>query len=517
LEFGRFLTSNSYKTYNNRFRDWSFPADRYEREQVVRKLYALVASSDPSRPTRASTATPTRLPVRLLQPQPPPQAVIPTQQQPSPTQNASPRPLQDDRQNRNVQDRISVSTANTWGSGYSSFDDDTFSSHRASIATTNSSTSAGSQYSGPTPVFRPLKPPKHDHQAGLWNDLLRVIACGKDHSKLIWHQPFTSCQGCGFSQWHSLMVHARSIAIADFVAGMNSLRYIVQVDFAGNFPIHYLMSAGVGIEYFAQLLEWCNSTAQNTFGQNPLHALNPQDLVGEQLISFLDFFKAREQTQGLLFTQRDNGCRTPLHTLLQQPLERHMYRRILRILPHAVHQLQSFDNKGRNTLKIMNKASLKIKEESLSDYVKIQAGIIEVQLFVEDALRNRRNSNPKHPFHDIARGARGPSYHGFYFECRFCNLRNAHSNSYLEQMICACSEQRDRNAPDERGMTPAHALVVLSRCNNDPENTPESASQTAELFKVLIPADAPLVSPGNSFSFAKHFHEQCTNSISHLN
>ena len=485
--------SGSYKTYNNRFKDWSFPADRYEREQLVRELYALVADSDPSWPARANTTPQARLPVRLIQPQPPPQAGVQTQPEPVESQMSFPRPLQGNRQQTNTQDRISISTTNTWGSVYTSFDDDTFSNHRASIATTNSSVSAGSQYVAPTPpASRPLQPPKHDPQAGSWNDLLNVIPCGKDHSELLWHQHFTPCHGCGFSQWHSLMVQARSIEIGEFVTAMNSLRYIVRVDLAGNFPIHYLMSAGVGMEYFTELLQWGDNNSQNSFGQNPLHALNPQDL-GEQLISFLEWFKAREQPQGLLFTQRDIRCRTPLHTLLQQPLERHMYERILRIFPHAAHQLLSFDNKGRNTSTIMNKASLKVKENSHSDYAKIQIGIIEVQQFMEKATRNRRNSNPKHPFHDIARGTRGISYHSFYFQCRFCNSGNTHSNSYLEQMICACSEPRDRNAPDERGMTPAHALVVLSRCNNDPESTPETASQTAEIFKVLLPADDPYV------------------------
>ncbi|MCQ8811530.1 hypothetical protein NQU36_26345, partial [Escherichia coli] len=64
-------------------------------------------------------------------------------------------------------------------------------------------------------------------------------------------------------------------------------------------------------------------------------------------------------------------------------------------------------------------------------------------------------------------------------------------NSYLAQLYCAFENGRDRNGPDETGITPAHALVTFARCNSDEERTPETSSQTAELFRFLIPPDDP--------------------------
>jgi hypothetical protein len=232
------------------------------------------------------------LPIRPVQPQPQPQLVPQIQLEPILAQYTFPQsafqgPQQGNRYDANPQDRMSVSTINTWSSGsaqsaYNFLEDDTFSNPRSSIATTNSSVSAVSSF---TKMARPVKPPKHDPEAGLWNDLLRVIPCDKDHSGQLWYDSFTTCLVCGFSRWHSLMLYARSIEISTFVTSMNNLRDISRVDFAGNYPIHFLMASGVGMEYFTNLLQWADSSSQNVFGQNPLHVLNPQDLLGEQLIS----------------------------------------------------------------------------------------------------------------------------------------------------------------------------------------------------------------------------------------
>ena len=283
------------------------------------------------------------------------------------------------------------------------------------------------------------------------------------------------------------MLHARSIPVDVMVAAMQILRHITRVDFAGNHPIHFLMVAGVGMEYFTHEIQ-SGSCTQNSFGQNPLHVLNPQDL-GEQVISFLEWFMVRERPPGILLTQRDIFCRTPLHAILQHPLERSMYQRIIKVFPYAEHQLRSLDTSGRGVTKMMNKASLKLKDNSLDDYDKIQAGITETNAFLSESGGNQTASS--YGFRDIARGARGTSYPGWGFRCRICNIIDAHSNSYFEQMICACNSGRDRNGPDEVGMTPAHALILHERCNNDSDQTPEMPSQTADLFRVLIPANDP--------------------------
>lgn len=392
-----------------------------------------------------------------------------------------------------VQDRMSIFSSNTWSSGsaqsaYTHFDD-VFSNPRFSVATTNSSLSDSSQFSVPVrpqpqPRWRPLKPPKHDPKAGLWNGALRVIACGTDHSQLLWDGFFTSCLVCGFSQWHALMLHARSMDIGTFVNAMRQLRDIGKADFAGNYPIHFLMVTGVSMKYYSNLVQQSDGYDQNVFGQNPLHVLNPQDL-GEKLISFLEWFKGHRSPSGLLLTQRDIYCRTPLHTLLQHPLERSLYRKILSVFPYAEHQLRSLDTSGQNVMKLMNEASLKIKSKSPTDFAKIQAGLSEVSLFLSLCEGNQNNSVQRYRFSDIARGIRGLSYPCF-FECPVCKT-NAHGNSYLDLIKCACASGRDRNDPDDTGTTPAHAIVAHRRCNID--STPETATQTAELFYALIPAD----------------------------
>jgi len=487
-----------YKTYSNRFRDWLFPVDRIEREQTIIDLYALVSGAGVANSFPASPHTPSTLPIRRIQPHP------------STPQSGSQSPMtvpsdffsstpQINLERNPAMDRMSVATNNTWASGststISTYFDDTFSNHRLSVDTTSSSISGMSQVSiprsYPEPQRRPLEPPRHDPNSGLWNGTLRVIPCGEDHSQLSWHEMFTDCLVCGFSQWHALMIHARELDLRTFQSAMRKLRDTEKADFAGNRPIHFLMSAGVGMDYYAQLLQWAENADQNSFGQNPLHVLNPQDL-GDQLITLLEWFKKSHSPPGLLHTQRDINCRTPLHALLQYPLERSMYQKVLKCFLYAEHQLRSFDTSGRTAIKMMSKASLKIKSESYSDFGKIQVGITETKLFLTAAENRTSNSHHLYGFHDIARGARGTSYMGStFFQCRICNLTNAHSNSYRDQMECACKAGRDRNGPDETGMTPAHALVTQTRCNNNPEPKPETASETAELFRILIPHDDP--------------------------
>ncbi len=89
-------------------------------------------------------------------------------------------------------------------------------------------------------------------------------------------------------------------------------------------------------------------------------------------------------------------------------------------------------------------------------------------------------------FHDIARGARGITYHKNY-ECLVCHQTNSHSHSYLDQIICASKHGRDRTSVDDSGLTPAQALITISRTNMD--GTPETSAQTCELFRALFPQD----------------------------
>ncbi|CAD6503348.1 BgTH12-03014 [Blumeria graminis f. sp. triticale] len=101
--------------------------------------------------------------------------------------------------------------------------------------------------------------------------------------------------------------------------------------------------------------------------------------------------------------------------------------------------------------------------------------------------RERSTSSQSYGYQDIARGARGIKYHTFY-QCPICGQTNPHSDSYIDQMRCAFAHGRDRIGPDKEGMTPAHALVLYQR-TNDSDLTPETPTQTAELFKILFPQD----------------------------
>lgn len=282
------------------------------------------------------------------------------------------------------------------------------------------------------------------------------------------------------------MVYARHMDIVIFLSALNQLPRSGQMDFAGNYPIHYLMCAGVSMEYFSHLIPFATNTSrQNVFGQNPIHVLNPQDL-GDQLVNLLEWFSNNDHPPGLLLTQRDIYCRTPLHALLQRPLDRKLYRKILKIFPFAEHQLRSLDTSGNSAIKMMSKASNRCKLESPHDFARIQSGITEVRLFLDEADQTQVGRVSTYGFHDIARGARGTSYYGF-FECRICLQTNAHSNSYLDQIRCACRNNRDRNAPDETGMTPAHLIVMRDRSTGDSDKE-EPASETAALFRTLIPS-----------------------------
>jgi len=339
------------------------------------------------------------------------------------------------------------------------------------------------------------------------------------------------------------MVHAPSVGSDSFRAAMTILRDVPKVDFTGNHPVHFLLSTGVGMEYIACLFQSIDFFPRNVFGQNPAHVLNPSGL-GDQLLDMLEFLKARQNPPGLL-TQRDCYCRTPLHALLLFPLERHLYRKILDMFPIAEEQLLAMDTTGRQVVKMMHEASIKFEMESPIEFAKIQAGITEIKAYLSDAermhlgqlspvdgtvdrgnmesfaslplpsgnpgtteyidgphnkdqrtppstmlLQRQDRSSHRYGFHDIFRGARGITYYG-YFECRICKQSNAHTNSYLDQMICACRHLHDTNGPDETGRTPAHALVSLPRCNDDAERTPETPAQTTLLFKFLIPQDHP--------------------------
>ncbi|KAH7327298.1 hypothetical protein BKA65DRAFT_65489 [Rhexocercosporidium sp. MPI-PUGE-AT-0058] len=467
----------SYKTYNNRFRGWLFPTNQAEREQMIVGLYAAVSNQ------------PNPAPVVI----PPPQNRILLPIRSSPPQQASQVPVnlfphpQQHLVSESSQQRNSISTVSTFSSGFS-------------VATTNSSASSVSQYAAPPrpqlqpppqPQVRPPQPPKHDPNLGLWNDILRVIPCRQNHSLLMWYETFPRCSVCGFSQWHALMLHAGSDSSRTFLNAMRQLKDLIKHDFAGNYPVHFLMSAGVGMDYFIHLDQQCNIGGQNVFGQNPLHVLNPRNL-GDQLIGFLEYFNTRDPLPGVLLSQRDIYCVTPLQTLLQQPLEGHMYHRVLKTFPCALISLRSLDTSGRCVMVMMNNASLKIKRESTKDWEKIQNGITVTESFLAEA-KSQSGSVQDYGFHDIARGARGTPWYNISYQCRICNQTcdpiNTHTISYLDQIACAWDYGRDCNAADRFGMTPAHLLVTNPRCNSD--GSSEKASDTAALFRKLLPHNYP--------------------------
>jgi hypothetical protein len=282
------------------------------------------------------------------------------------------------------------------------------------------------------------------------------------------------------------MIHAESVGKDNFVAAMTILREIPKVDFAGNYPIHYLMSAGVDHEFLLTTTNWMEACPRNVFDQNPLHVLNPLGL-GEQFISFWEWLV--KNTLSFL-VQRDIYCRTPFQALLLWPLDRHLYPKILAMFPYAEQQLRALDNKGRNIVMRMSATSMKLRARAPSEYAKLQAGITEIKLFQTTDGRSE-NRNQQYGFHNIARGGRGRTYFIGHFECPICNRINAHTNSFLDQMFCAVDHGRNRYEPDDTGMTPAQALIAHIRCNIDKDGTPETPKQTLELFRFLVPLDDP--------------------------
>jgi hypothetical protein len=145
-----------------------------------------------------------KLPIRPIQPGPAP----PQRPQVIPRDFFLPVHMQRAVYRSQPEQRLSISTVATGSTQSSGFFDDTFSSHRASIATTASSVATGASLSSPGSngqyvlISRSALIPKHDPSAGLWNNVLHVIPCGTDHSRWIWEDPFDPCAVCGFSRWY---------------------------------------------------------------------------------------------------------------------------------------------------------------------------------------------------------------------------------------------------------------------------------------------------------------------------
>jgi hypothetical protein len=394
---------------------------------------------------------------------------------------------------RNLKGRHSVSTIGTMSSGTAQSaytqSDEISSDGRASVMTSMSSITTGSiQYAFVPPVIRP---PKHDPVNGLWNGVLRVIPCNNDHSGQLWDDSFTTfstCTICGFSKWHGLMLIAQNIGLEAFMTAMEGFRGSGSpLDYAGNSSAHYLMSAGFDLDYLRRL-HWMEARqeiyGQNVFGQNPLHVLNPS-AQGQELIRLLEWFKTIPAVRfppGILLTQRDIHGHTPLHALLCRPLERDLYAQIFKVFPFAEHQLRTIDVSGKTVFGLMNQAALKAKLVSEDDYTKFQNGILEVNAYLDRT--GGTHADQEYGFNEIARGGKGTSWPSF-FECRVCKQINAHSSSYLDLIKCACAQGRDRGASDSSGLTPAHALITCMRAA--PDGTHETPTQTAELFRFLVP------------------------------
>jgi hypothetical protein len=134
---------------------------------------------------------------------------------------------------------------------------------------------------------------------------------------------------------------------------------------------------------------------------------------------------------------------------------------------------------------MMDIASLNLRSDSESDYQKIREGIVDIKRLLTNS--GSSSNPPEYGLCDIARGGRGDIFFGFS-KCRICKKTAAHSNSYVDQMKCTCAHGGDRNAPDQTGLTPAHAIITKER---EIDGRQETHAETAELFRVLIPPNNP--------------------------
>ncbi|SZE99302.1 unnamed protein product [Blumeria hordei] len=486
----------SYKTYANRYRDWFFPVDRVERELVVMDLYARVGRIIDAITTKymlPQVNSPLSIPSCQAQLYP---VMHDTYHSPLSITGFFPPVIShgealDTDSTCDPFQYNSCTAVSTWSnsgtswSGESYFDEPP--NNRLSLSTSMSSLSQASQDSILSPPqtshsflqYGLVNSPQHDAQKGLWNSVLRVIPCQQDHSHCPWDKSFSRCSICGFSQCHAIMINAKSIRLDIFAMTVSLLRDLASPDYAGNHPLAFLMAAGVSLEYFKAVLwdvQW-STFGSNVFSQSPLHVLDAQGL-GDGLVELLAYFPQ-------YLSLRDSKCRTFLHYLFSQPLENGDYLRVLQIFPNVIHYLLAFDTNGKKITNLMQEAIEKQEAVSVQAREKISAGLKEVNHFIIASAGGRPITRP-YGFVDIARGNSGNSQESscFLYQCRVCGATDAHSDSYYDQMLCACDYGGiDRNAPDEQGWTAAHLLVTHKRQNRDSKETP---TQTTELFRLLI-------------------------------
>ncbi|POS87372.1 hypothetical protein EPUL_002673 [Erysiphe pulchra] len=481
----------SYKTYSNRYKDWLFPVDRNERETAVRRLYACIMSENDSwnvgynRAASELSFTPqSRLPQRRLRSYDTHDLVADPLSQFSPTESLSTTGYGSDTIYDDVFDDLTGSFVNSsmWSPMpiYNETNNIQYPILSPSIA-------AGpiTQFSDQSPSFSQdfrIESVKHDPNKGLWNQTLHVIPCHKDHSSDSWNKQFSPCPGCGFSQCHALMINARSIDIDTFREFVSLLGDSARSDYAGNYPISYLMAARVGLDYFKSVLwdiRW-STFGQNSFSQSPLHVLNPQDL-GDELV---DLLKLCSHSLSL----RDSMCRTLLHYLFLYPLKRGNYIRVLQSFPNAAHHLQAFDTSGKRITQVMQEAIESKNQLSKNCRDGIIIGLQEIERFISSSPANIAKIQP-YNYTDIARGVFAnagvdlfpPTYEYPIY------LPNTHSKSHYDQMMCACNNGGiDRNAPDKDGWTAAHLIVTHIRCSNDSTMRRETPEETEQLFRLLV-------------------------------
>lgn len=491
FDLSPYLTAYRYKTYSNRYKDWLFPVDRNEREAAVRRLYACIARENESvnlefnrAASESSFGAQKMQPKRCLRSQNT-HDLVPELLGPfSPAESISTTSYGSDTIFDEVYDDYSGRLINSsmWPP-LTIYNDTT----NFQYPILNPSIAAGpmSQFSDQCQCYHHdlgAESVKHDPKKGLWNATLHVIPCHKDHSSDSWKEQFPPCIGCGFSQCHALMIHARNIDINTFREFLSILRDSAGPDYAGNYPISFLMTAGVRMEYFKAVLwdENWSTFGQNSFSQSPLHVLNPQDL-GNELV---DLLKLCPHSLSL----RDSMCRTLLHYLFLFPLKRENYIRILQNFPNAAHHLQACDTSGKRITEIMQEAadSERALSKNYRDGIKI--GLQEIKRFMSSSLVNSAKSQP-YSYTDIVRGV----YVDFevdlfspIYEYSLC-LPSTQTKSHFDQMICACNNGGiDRNAPDKNGWTAAHLIVTHIRCSNNSSMKYETPEETEQLFRLLI-------------------------------